>query len=55
MGNDTRRSVEEIETVLNNVDEHSASKWPGMTYEQGVTNALRFALGDADDPMSEDG
>lgn len=31
------------------------SQWPGMTYEQGVDNALRWALGETDDaPMEEE-
>lgn len=32
-----------------------ASKWPGMTYEQGVSAALRWVTGDDDTaPMDED-
>ena len=33
----------------------SGSKWPGMSYEQGVEAALAWLLGDSDDaPMSGD-
>lgn len=32
-----------------------ASRWPGMTYEQGVQNALNWVLGNADTgPMDEE-
>lgn len=31
-----------------------ASRWPAMTYEQGVDVALRWALGETDeDPMDD--
>jgi hypothetical protein len=29
------------------------SKWPGMTYEQGVAEALRWALGEAKNPLAD--
>ena len=49
---------DEIEEQLNLALESVAegrSRWPGMTYEQGVENTLRWLSGDADDgPMSED-
>lgn len=34
--------------------ESGVSAYPGMTYEQGVDNALRWANGDTDDPPMED-
>lgn len=35
--------------------EGNGSKWPSMTYEQGVVAALRWVVGDDDTPpMSED-
>lgn len=30
------------------------SRWPGMTYEQGVANAIEWLTGDNDDPPMED-
>jgi hypothetical protein len=31
------------------------SRWPGMSYEQGVENALRWVSGESDTaPMEED-
>lgn len=29
------------------------SKWPGMTYEQGVAEGLRWALGEAKNPLAD--
>ena len=53
----TFRTREEIDEQLNqtidSVDEGS-TKWPGMTYEQGVDNALRWVAGDSDQPPMED-
>ncbi len=51
------RTENEIDEVLNKADEQldSGTKWPGMSYEEGVAAALRWVLGDSDDdPMSED-
>jgi len=31
-----------------------SSRWPGMTYEQGVENALRWAVGEVDEKPMED-
>lgn len=46
----------EIEELLNRADEFAPSKFPGMTYEQGVSAALGWVLGlDPDefpDPLS---
>jgi hypothetical protein len=30
------------------------SKWPGMTYEEGVRSALMWAAGDGDNPMEDE-
>lgn len=30
------------------------SRWPGMSYEQGVEAALRWAIGEDDQPPMED-
>lgn len=52
------RSEEEIDEQLNRAAEAAdagQSKWPGMTYEQGVDNALRWVTGQTDDlPMEDD-
>jgi len=47
----------EINDVLNKAsDENSKgnTKWPGMTYEQGVENALMWVFGDNDNNPMED-
>jgi len=31
-----------------------ASRWPGMTYEEGVAAALAWMTGDSDEPPIED-
>ena len=31
-----------------------SSKWPGMSYEEGVQAALDWVLGDGPDPMSDE-
>lgn len=54
---ETVRSADEIDDVLNRcADQENAggSAWPGMTYEQGVSNALRWAVGHTDDNPMED-
>ena len=51
------RTEREIEDMLNNGLPDGAegrSKWPGMTYEQGVDAAVRWVLGWTDEnPLSE--
>ena len=55
-GNQMRTEVE-IEAVMGKAVEayHNASKVPGMTYEQGVRDALEWTLGNEDIfPLDED-
>lgn len=54
------RTDAEVDEVLNGcmeqVDE-GGSRWPGMSYEEGVVAALKWALGDTEDhpyPESDD-
>lgn len=49
----TRKEIEDqIDKAMEAQSE--GSKYPGMTYEEGVDAALRWALGDSDDaPMDE--
>lgn len=46
---------DEIDDVLNECSEYTSdgtSKFPGMTYEQGVEAGIRWVTGDGDDnPM----
>ena len=35
------------------VDADGSTQWPGMTYEQGVENALRWVLEGSDNPMED--
>ncbi len=51
-----KRSGKEIEDVLDAAaeGEESGTKWPGMSYEQGVLAALRWVFGESDDnPMAD--
>jgi len=43
------RTKEEIQAVLNKLDPTAPSKYFAMTFEQGVDEALMWALGDIDD------
>lgn len=51
------RTAKEIEDCLNDGLPEGAegpTRWPGMSYEQGVDATLRWALGWTDeDPMAE--
>ena len=51
------RTRSEIDEVLNKAVEgmDSVSKWPGMSYEEGVNAALLWVTGDRDeDPMEDE-
>lgn len=52
------RTPEEIENELGRVDPDAAaggrSRWPGMNYEQGVSETLRWVLGETDDSPTAD-
>lgn len=48
-----RKSRAEIDAVLNRVDDDEPSKYPGMTYEQGISEALLWVLGDLPDEEFE--
>ena len=51
-------SEKEIDEVLNAADEQETkggSQWKGMTYEQGVSAAIRWLLGMSDENPMQDG
>lgn len=51
------RTEEEVNEVIDKASEQESkgrSRWPGMTYEQGVRNALDWILGNSDDNPMED-
>ena len=51
------RTEEEVNEVIDKTaaqDNEGGSRWPGMTYEQGVRNALDWILGNNDDNPMED-
>lgn len=52
------RTEREIRAQADKLDPEATaggpSRWPGMTYEQGVDDALRWAVGDSDDAPGED-
>ena len=53
----TFRMQKDIDAQLNKTVEAvdtGETKWPGMSYEQGVENALRWVTGESDDPPMED-
>ena len=43
------RTKEEIEAVRIKVNIYEGSKFPGMTYEEGIEDALAWASGDTED------
>jgi hypothetical protein len=50
------RSDEEIEDLASRAAErtHQGTKWPAMTYEEGVRAALDWLMGDVDeDPLDQ--
>jgi len=52
-----RRSEEEIDRVQNWAEDHverGEQSFPGMSYEDGVANALRWVLGQSDDAPDEE-
>jgi len=52
-----KRSQEEIDDVLNKAADgmDMGSKWPGMSYEEGVHNAINWLLGYHDENPMEEG
>lgn len=53
----TKPTEDEItETLYKCFDQDSlgGSKWPGMTYEQGVIAALRWIRGEDSNPMEDE-
>lgn len=51
------RTREQIDEQANLAAEggEGGSQWPGMNYEQGVENALRWVTGESDEaPMSDE-
>lgn len=47
---------EAISDVLNQCaeqEETGRSQWPGMSYEQGVSAAIRWMQGDDENPMED--
>jgi hypothetical protein len=54
---DIVRTDEQIDEQINAAceqNEEGTTRWPGMTYEQGVDNALRWVTGQSDDVPMED-
>lgn len=48
------RTAKEIDDVLGKVEDGEASAYPGMTYEQGIAEALRWVLGEQDEaPLAD--
>ncbi len=46
------RNAEEVNEVLNEAmetEDSGVSRFPGMSYEQGMTAAVQWLLGDSDD------
>lgn len=51
------RTRDEVDAQLDktiSAIEEGTTRWAGMTYEQGVDNALRWVMGDSDEPPMED-
>ena len=57
MPGETPPSIEAVDEELNKANasiEAGTTRWPGMTYEQGVDAALRWACGHTDERPMED-
>ncbi len=56
MSYEIKRTDKEIEEVMGRaVDQlENGTKWPGMSYEEGVDAALRWVMGISDDDPMED-
>jgi len=51
----TQEQIDEALNAASESMEAGVSKWPGMTYEQGVDATIRWMSGESDEsPMSED-
>ena len=46
-------SQDEINEVMVEAEESGSSRWPGMTYEQGVAAALRWMIDGGENPMED--
>lgn len=51
----TKPNRDEMLDVIADADTamDEGSKWPGMSYEQGVAEALRWVLGDGQNPLAD--
>ena len=47
------KTLEEVGIARNNIDENSESRYNGMTYEQGLAEALDWVAGHIDDGKFE--
>jgi hypothetical protein len=50
----SRAEIEEIQFQADELVEQGRTKVPGMSYEEGVTAALQWALGDSDENPMDD-
>ena len=53
----TTPTQDQIDDVLNKCAEQAdegGSRWPGMSYEEGVAEAIRWMQGDGPNPMEDD-
>lgn len=47
---------EQVDTVLNTCmerEDEGYTAWPGLTYEQGVSAALRWVMGEGGNPLED--
>jgi len=54
---DTKVTDEQINEVINDANDQidaGGSRWPGMSYEQGVVAALGWVIGDAGESPFEE-
>lgn len=47
-----RRTPQEVEELRDKVDEGGPSKYPGMTYEQGIAETIDWIFGHQDEAPS---
>ncbi|MDF2915868.1 MAG: hypothetical protein K0S70_85 [Microbacterium sp.] len=50
----TQDQIADAENRAQDIIDEGGSRWPGMSYEQGVVNAIRWMNGDTDEDPTRD-
>ena len=54
MERDEDEVSDQIGRAINSQDKNHGTKWPGMTYEEGVVAALMWLSGQSEEPPMEE-